>query len=217
MILKYKQYNESINNVLDMVVENCQPFLNMLKEFDDTPYLFYRGVPEKIEDIKVFKPLENRTPRDTQKYLHDLINKYSKKKFGWEIRNGVFVTHSKNEADRYHGIPGDNSYVTFGSTNLFLPIGDFKFLYNPNISDFTEYIYQQRMVPFSDWKASTGNNKYTKSDWQRDLRLFAQECVDDYTDKVSYYGMYGREISFNVKEYYLINLKYEGNILKLIK
>jgi len=214
MILKYIEYNESVDNVLDIIKENCQPYFEKMKGVD---YLFYRGVPEKIEDIKTFQALEKRKPRNTQKYLHDIMNRLSKKKFGWEIRNGVFATHDKSEASRYettgtawaNRIDGDN----MGTTNIFLPIGDFDFVYNEDINDFTDYIYDQRMVPFSDWKDSTGNNKYTKTDWMRDLRLFAQECVDGYTDKINYHMEYN-EVSFNVKEYYtkINKIKYDKKI-----
>ena len=96
-------------------------------------------------------------------------DKLFKEMFGWEVRNGIFTSSTLN--------------YMYGEPYLFFPIGDFKFVWSPDIDDFYD-AWQDAQIKF-----------YT---------LDIHSYIDKYLEKAI---KSGNEISFNCKEYYLVDLK----------
>lgn len=78
----------------------------------------YRGYHE-------FEP-NNREPRDTFSILHHLANHLSYKRFGVNIRQGIFSSKSKEVASYYGDV-----------TLRFVPNDGYHMYYNPDVGDFT--------------------------------------------------------------------------------
>jgi len=72
-----------------------------------------------------------RTPRDTFVVLHNLTNYLSKKKLGVNVRQGIFSTKSKHNAEVF----GTEVY-------RFVPNDGYEMYYNPEVEDFTVHSLQ---------------------------------------------------------------------------
>lgn len=79
---------------------------------------------EKFDTTKIKQ--SGRTPKDTPKIIHDLLNEIFIKKFGYPFRDGVMATGQQHEAGYYGaGIP-----------MVFVPANTFVMCYSPKIMDF---------------------------------------------------------------------------------
>ena len=93
----------------------------------------YIGIDRRYEDgeLKVVRGFHQyqpsfRKPRDTFIILHNLANHLSQKKFGVQIRQGIFSTRSEHHADIF----GNEVY-------RFIPDDGYDMFYNPKVKDFT--------------------------------------------------------------------------------
>ena len=100
---------------------DCRPFLDILKKSNG---FLYRIASNSVPAYKQFVVPTNRSPRDFNKYTHDLLNKKLFDKFGIFGRSEVaFATNNPTQ------------FELEGQVYLIFPIGDFKYLYNPKVSD----------------------------------------------------------------------------------
>jgi len=113
--------SEIWNNVKKNIFKDCSKILHELRGSDE---LLYRATNSKIfvYDIKTSR-LSDRKPLDTPVDIHNELNYWFKKKFGWNVRNGVFATFDI-----------DNIHV-YGTAYIFLPIGDYEYAWSKKISD----------------------------------------------------------------------------------
>lgn len=75
-------------------------------------------------DIVLLTPRQDRVPKDMEIDIHDYLNNEFHRQFGFYARSqGVFATFDVGTADDY------------GRPFIFFPVGNYKFLYNPEISD----------------------------------------------------------------------------------
>lgn len=103
------------------VGKRCGPFLQQA----ETRWAnMYRGVTIATSPLIEKKArLSNRVPLETSQTTHDEINEIFQAKFGHPFRNGVFAS-------------GNLSLVsTYGITFETFPIGQFKFLWSPDVPD----------------------------------------------------------------------------------
>lgn len=106
-----------------LIRRDCKPFLNEVQY--PAMYKLYRGM--NSENSAFFKKnvrLTDRTPSDMPQNMHDRLNKFFTIKFGAPFRNALFVSGSSSMAMEY----GNETYVIF-------PIGEFKFLWSPQVPD----------------------------------------------------------------------------------
>ena len=110
----------------DFILKNCQPYLRQNK----TGLPLYRGIggehvdDDDLDDILIKKVRKNRQPKDTADYLHIIFDEAFKKRFGWGVRSqGLFATGCR-ESTKHYGA----AYIVF-------PIGDFSFVFSPEIGD----------------------------------------------------------------------------------
>jgi len=244
----------------------CKPFI---KEIRPIGRLLYRGSNRLITDYHIFKSrLDNRNPLDTKRIIHDELNYWFERKFGWKVRNGVFVSANYKTAENY----GNYCYI-------FFPIGKYEYVFSYNVTDIyvwvmyhklfaegeLEEIYEKERAKgmlniytidgervdykdifyLTDLEPPEKEGEYTvkairpyKSikegdyftftfrrmsfdEWFNKYHLDAhttKSIVDLYQNDDLKMGMREKsEISFNCKEYYLINTKYTANLLDLIK
>jgi len=106
------------NELSTTLIKNCQPFI---KELRGARSLLYRGVRVIPKTYDKKSPRSDRKPRLLDTELHDILNKETKKMFGWNTRSeGVFTTNNYGNAK------------SWGKPAIIFPIGNFKYIWNKN-------------------------------------------------------------------------------------
>jgi len=161
---------------------------DIIKIYKKAKSFLYRGTKiYPFDYIKKSSRLEDRIPRDTPIEIHNYMNNYFMKNFGWKGRNGVFASN--------------NDITLYGSdVGVFFPYNGFKFIYSSKIDDLTMYL---ELV----------NKKYDKFDNNKKQEIYKKlnEILITYTDKNLYKVLnhYNKiEVSFKCDYYYVIDYKY---------
>lgn len=214
--MKYLKTFENMNDedifyseISFLIEEDCEKYINMLTEYKNkigrelkSYDIFYRGygrIRLADEGIIEFKTRKDRIPKSTHIGSHNSVSELSKEYFGWDMRTeGVFATANKDEL------------IYYGRKHIFLPIGDYKFLYNENVDDLTRYLHDNKIdyeygIPDKD--ASVMPKKYKDVNIiKNNLRKIVSEYTDKNLDKAIEKKV---EVSFKCDRYYLLNIKYE--------
>jgi len=185
------------------IQENCQPYIDEMK---GSVMNFYRGFyfdDNFLPDYEIYSHDYNyRKPKDTEEFIHDLINEISEEKFGWGIRNGVFVTTNDAEATR-HGEP-----------YIFIPIGHYEYAWHPKVVDLTDKL-------FDDWVSSLAGymhhyhpdvfyrkNPRVFAEWKQVYKEFREKyfkkLINEYKNTDLKQADWV-EVSFKCDEYFLIH------------
>jgi len=189
--MKLKQYlNEYAytGDVVDWspITKDCKPFI---KELKGAHNLLLRGSRKSNPGIIKVKPRQDRRPMSTLPKVHDMLDGFFKAKFGWKPRStGVFCSGSLNTA------------LFYGPVNSVWPIGNFKFLWSPKVSDLFSHLTDQVNTTEHDgWSYWLDNPDGLKA------------IVDTYTDKNlpkaidgTATDMQSFEIMIGCKEYYMV-------------
>ena len=178
----------SEKDLISSIEKNCSYFLRDMK---GSRYLFYRGIYYKIEDFEIRKShLNDRTAMNMPQETHKKLNIYFKKKFGWEARNGVFTYGNIDEVGSY------------GEEYIFLPIGNFKFVWHPDIKD----------LYFNIKNKGLQNGSKPGPD-----KIF-EDFVSEYKDNgIKEAVKSSSEVIFKCDSYYLLNQKYGKDVLEMLK
>ncbi len=117
-----------------LIKRDCQPYLSQVKD----PMKLRRGVSRDMKaDPSMGRPafnkksahLTGRNPRGTQmKEHHDAVNDYFTSEFGFPFRNAVMTSGDQLQSSN------------FGVDVAVFPIGEFKFLWAPNVRDLNHEI-----------------------------------------------------------------------------
>jgi len=147
-IKSYKLFLESakkneVEKIYEMLYSKCRPFIEILKDCNDES-LFYRGVKfrntesDKLKEDKYLKCKHNwdRIPMDTPENIHNLFNNCFEDLFGWPGRSGVFATKDVHVASSYSSI----------KPTLLFPIGEFDYIWSPEVEDFFRELEDQDML-----------------------------------------------------------------------
>jgi hypothetical protein len=122
-----KQKTQKADELIVVLKRDCNKFINELKKCSS--YVF-RSVHQDIGDLKLIQSrLDDRTPKDTPKEVHNYVNSEFEKKFGWPVRNGVFTS-------------GRRSFA-YGTPYLFFPRGQYRYTWSPVIDDFYQKCYSE--------------------------------------------------------------------------
>ena len=162
--MRFKQYltedmsTANWDDIKTTLNRDCKPFISNLR---GVKQLLLRGVssgvmPSRNYEINTIR--KDRKPRLVSKELHDLMGKYSKKKFGWNIRKeGLFTSKSKNDVR------------SWGTTVIVFPIGKFKYVWSNDVDTlygyYDDYLYiditfENDIIPEIDKYNTTNLNKY---------------------------------------------------------
>lgn len=109
--------------IVELIKRDCKPY------FDASPgnRLMFRGMRGRSK-TKAFKRTvrADRAPKDTSDELHKAMDDWFLEKFGFKARsNAMFATGHATIAG------------TYGSLYAVFPIGDFEFVWSPNVDDLT--------------------------------------------------------------------------------
>ena len=126
---------EHVVHMYHNIYMNCQPFLKQIG--DPSKNIMWRGIKYisrgmvhdlaeldvGIKDVR----LGDRKPLDTDADDHQALNNYLNTMYGHPYRSALFATGAKHVAESYG--TGEEPFAIF-------PIGDFDFLWHPQIGDF---------------------------------------------------------------------------------
>jgi len=122
-----KYVTDDVDEIKEILQKKCGKIIKIYKNNNQFLYRGKRIAQTKSLILKSGR-LENRRPSDTPYEIHDLLNIFFKKKFGWPVRNGVFATSDSGEVEI-------NDY---GNVHYFFPEDRFKFCWSPEIRDLYE-------------------------------------------------------------------------------
>lgn len=141
----FEKFIDNLDNIeseiIDLIKRDCAPFL---EEFNFPVFRgAYVGKEEDIfyhsdktnDDEFVYskrKVRHNRYPEATPQEIHDDLNEAFNKRFGSNVRNGVFTSLDSDMADKF----GDGSY-------LFFPIGKYKYYWSPIVTDLWDMLSEK--------------------------------------------------------------------------
>lgn len=180
-----------LDNILSKINNECKPFL---KELKGANKFLYRGTRPFDDDIEKKIVRTDRKPKLIEKELHNKLDEYTKKKFGWHMRTeGLFTTNNIRTA---------KNFSVDGNVVLVFPIGKFEYMYYSDV----EYLYSLYDTYI------IGN--------ERDFNDITDE-IDQYkTNKLHQYlaDMYNKpsECVIHCKEYYIVNYEHEDNLRQLL-
>jgi hypothetical protein len=150
-------------------IQDCHPCLSQLElskdpEQDVSYKVPFRGMPPTRTAKTGWAIIEHtkyRKPKDTPLLVHNAMNEMFKRRFGWNARDGLFVTGS------------DIFARTFGPTHVVFPIGEFKFVWSEEIED----VYGDLVEPLldDDWDEDWETNEIH---FQNDLTGFSWSDKD---------------------------------------
>jgi len=173
-----KEYNMA-DDLIQFALEvnkNCQEYIKQNPQHS-TNNVLYRGIETEDRFSKKRVRLDDRTPTDSGRLEHNMLNKYFTEHFGEPFRNAMFCN-------------GDFRKVTYyGDPHLIYPKGHFTFLWSPDIDDFFNAFDGK---PSSMSKGQfvenlLANNEYSTKNLIRAINS-------------------GNEIMIRSKEYYAINI-----------
>jgi hypothetical protein len=170
---------------VQIIRSSCKPFL---REIENGWFGFlYRGSKKRFEtNIERFSSRTDRRPVDMSLTKHEILDRIFEKKFGWKARSGgVFCSGHPSIAARY------------GTPYLFFPIGEYKYIWSPEIRDLYDYI-NKKTPSFMDTD---------KDIVIRETEKFFENVVDLYKDNDLKEAMKaGNEITMKCKTYYLSDM-----------
>ena len=125
LITESKKVELSLDAAIILIKRDCKAYLREFKLKE-----LYRGIGEERVAWKV-TPRSDRRPLDTDRKVHDALNKVFEEMFGWKVRSGVFVSMDGN----------------WDQTDMmFFAGGSYKYVYSPMILD----LYSQGSDAYGD-------------------------------------------------------------------
>ena len=213
--MKFKKYIKEANSVWEDagliagILENdCMPFIKEMKS-NNLHNWFYRATEHHYKIIsKPIKPRKDRRPRNTPKELHEYMNKLFKKKFGWNVRSeGIFAGSDRNQLE-----------YTYGDPYLFFPIGNYKYVYHPQMRDIFMHLDGKYNISYIGDPQVTDLDEYFDTDQMYKIYKEIDNIVPQYKNKnlsKAYVNIV--EVAFKCKSYYLVNEKYSDDLKKYLE
>lgn len=172
-----KGTTEEIDEIWPTILKECKPILKVYKSVNNTAmnHVFYRGMKYKGAVTKGFSRID-RKPKDMVEESHKFLDDYFLKAFGWRARSEcVSATSSTNQASYY------------GFLYAFFPIGDFKYIWSPDIDDIIDYMPSLNPADLNGQYLSELNNNITNLEydvWLKNLKKnLTKKLGEWYTNK----------------------------------
>lgn len=199
--------DEHIDEMTKILKRDCSKYLNHVGEYCYKNGWVYRAVKEVSREGTLLKKKSyldvGRNTRLSGLYIQELFNNAGNKAFGWNIRDGV----STGTDPLLLGV--------FGQVKIFLPIGNYEFVWEPRVYDFNQNLFDRiREFLLAQEEINSWMTLYKR--WYKS-RAEAEECqrilqpvIDEFvkanfTDKNLQAAIKGRgEIDFKCTSYYLV-------------
>lgn len=174
---------DNYNKYIEIIKRDCSSIIHIYKSLNK---FLYRGFkdPENRDIIELKWRTTERVEQHTTIETQRAINAAFLEKFGWKVRNGIFVSTLYSQTSIY------------GSPYIFFPVNKFQFCYSPTIEDlWLNMKVQPHGISNKDWKIKRQEQ--------------FKRLVNRHTDK-NLQDAWNREgeISFKTPKYYLVSTKY---------
>jgi hypothetical protein len=206
------KFNKYLNN--DDISDEMYEYLidavdyDVLQLYSKTKKFLYRGSERKIDTFDLIeRKYKQRKTKHMSKWVYDILNNSFEKKFGWNVRNGVFTTSDRVEAS------------IFGEPYVFIPKEGSKpkFVWSSKIKDLNYYLH--------DISNDVPNYKYFFNHYMTKEKILQLDCgsklirdlekiPSHYTDKNLVNAIKSEnEVIFYCDEYFLFK---EGFIKRFL-
>jgi len=184
-----KEHAPIIKKAVALIKRDCQPYLSQVKD----PMKLRRGVSRDMNAHETGRPLFNkklahlpdRIPRGSyMSKWHPVVNDYFTLEFGLPFRNSVITTGNQLQSSN------------FGTDVAVFPIGNFKFLWSPNVYDLNHV--------YVEWKINGSEQKLLNA-----LKTANYQTTDLQTAIES-----NHEIMIWVEEYYTLDNQVDRDLVK---
>ena len=190
-LLEYMKEDES-KSFINGVERKCSSYLKIYKRHNGK---FYRTHGDRVETYTLKKTRKNRRPLDSPLFLHNLVDDWMKKNFGWRGRSeGLFVWGEWSE--------------WISHSDLVFPIGDFDFLWNPKVEDLYDTFTKidNDLADIQD---------PTPEDLKPIFYELKKEILPFYTNKdIKKFWYTGCEMMIKCDKYYLVNKSWFENYIE---
>jgi len=194
---------EEADKAKDLIAKNCSEITKLYKKYNK---VFYRGTKHNKNFVEKTGRVNDRDPRNTDIEIHDQLNRFFKKKFGWNVRDGISTSNTLKQTQFFATANGGRSYV-------FFPKNGFKYCWSKTFTD----LYNES--PIAKVKTATWSNEELE-EWMDKYMSVFKNIVNTYTDKdldkVLRIGNTNfesrKEIMFKSNKYYLVSLPLFGMI-----
>ncbi len=140
---------------------------------------------------------ENRETKDTHNFISNHLDRRMKAQFGWSGRsNAVFGSSDKAVA------------IQYGTVYAILPIGDFRYIFSPSISDFTVSLTNKMENVNPKWPPFKylGDENTISAEDKKTIIDIADDITADYQNTNLKLAIKNEvEISINCKKYLAIS------------
>lgn len=206
---RYKIQDSEFNKIKEILKKDCSHFLNELKSDGDFLFRGMKTLPDNtyndIDGIWIKQARKNRTPRDLDYDIDMVFNDLFKERFNIPLRRqGVFATKDPI---------GAKGYTPNGEAYLFFPIDDYKYFWNPEITDLYNYLDDQEW--YNDFESEKSLEDISFYDYhKKKAKLDGYDPMDEIEHIVNDYKKGGlsevgvQEITFILDKYYVIHEKY---------
>lgn len=166
----------------ETIIRDCADYLREASDcLTDTTQMWRGSLDHEKKFQRVESRLEDREPKDTKKVVHDAINKFFEKHFGWKARNGVFASGHISTAHMY------------GKPYAIFPIGSFSYVWSPDVVDL-----------HGDYGHFLDN--YAEYEDYDQLERGLEHGLKWKTDDLQTAIKKGNEIMLNCKAYYMMDV-----------
>jgi len=182
--MRYTELIESTSSdeLTQTLQRDCGPFLQAINNRVHN-FRIYRGMFKRVDGYtKKQVRLDGRDPMSTSTTKHDQINTYFTNTFSEPFRNALFVSGDEKQAKSY------------GHTSIIFPVGDFTFLWAPEVHDMA-------ITLAGSWPVVNGWNVPPKQPYTDELMSKYNYTTKDFVGAIKS----GQEIMIRCKEYYAID------------
>lgn len=191
---------EEVNKARKLIVKNCSDITRIYRKYKK---VFYRGTMYS-EHFLEKSMHQYRNPRNTDIEIHEILNKFFKRKFGWDVRNGISVSNSLKQAQYF-------ATTNFGNLYVFFPVNGFKYCWSKRYTDLYNdlSITHIKTATWTDTELEDWMNKYM-GDFKRAVNTYTDKDLEKVLRMGDTSNENKREVMFKSSKYYLVSLPLFG-------
>lgn len=173
---------ESNKDIISTIFDKCQPFIKLLRSCENKKLVYhstnansiYSNIiyPRMKNDMTIIERRDREKSKDLNINIHNYVGDLLIKKFGYNPRKeSLFCHNGEIEAVEEYGQP----FIMF-------PIGDFKYVWNPEYHDLYLHLWSKYSIPYWDQVPKYEDIDDTYKDVYKEIYKecdkYAESCID---------------------------------------
>jgi len=186
-----------VNDLISILKKDCKKFIKFVGLYNP-PALVYRSIKGSNDDYTTRTPRTNRKPTDTPLYVQEIMDVLFYERFGWKPRSGGVFTAT-------------GGFEGYGVPHVFFPIGDFKFVWSPEVRDLFIDLNKLHLYKIEMRHPYKNSSKRKNSrEFYEEIRKALKPLIDSFYQNEKYNLAFNeeREIVWKCKKYHLVNIHY---------